>query len=96
MSRFAVLLLLASSAAHAQVPVEVEIGKTRPVDVGLAMGSFCDDPSLVSVSLVTFGDHNEWIVTGLKLGTTLCRIGTDPSGPTALFVVNVVPAKPTR
>jgi hypothetical protein len=56
--------------------LEVEVGKTVERDVGLLRGYFCDDPSLVTAELVTRGDHNVWIVTGDKVGTTQCRIGT--------------------
>src|SRR5437016_6484620 len=98
--RCALTVLFIAQAGVAQADgaprLEVEIGKTVEAPVAIATGWFCDDPSLVSADLVTRGDHNVWVVTGAKVGTTVCRVGTDPSRPHFVFEVHVVPPKPRR
>jgi hypothetical protein len=97
MSRIiAVAVLFAATAAHAGegTRLDVEAGKTVEVVVGYATGWFCDDPSLVRAQLVTRNDRNVWIVTGVKLGSTECRVGTDPARAHYLFDLHVVKAKP--
>lgn len=78
------------------LPLEVELGKTVQVDVAVAIGWFCDDPSLISAELVTRGDRNVWIVTGAKLGATQCRVGTDLHRVHYVFDLRVIKAKPAR
>lgn len=73
-----------------ELSLRVEIGKTVERSVGYARGWTCDDPSLVTAELVTRDDHNVWIVTGKKLGSTQCRVGTDPYGVAYVFDVRVV------
>jgi hypothetical protein len=94
--RHALGLLLVSSTALAQgeIRIDVELGKTVERDVTTARGWFCDDPSLVTAELVTHGDHNVWRVAGAKLGTTTCRVGTEPGLVHFVFEVHVVPFKP--
>lgn len=67
----------------------VTVGTTVERDVGNATGWFCDDPSLVDAQLVTRNERNVWIVTGKKVGTTQCRVGTDVSRSSFLFDVTV-------
>ena len=87
-------LLLASPAlADGERPVTIEVGKTVQVDVGYARGWMCDDASLVTAEMVTKNDHNYWIVTGAKVGRTLCRVGTDALAPGYVFDLKVVAAK---
>jgi hypothetical protein len=91
----AVVVLCAVASADPAPPpstLRVEIGKTVERQVGVLRGYFCDDPSLVTAELVTRGDVNVWIVTGAKIGTTLCRVG-DQFHPALLFDVTVVAAK---
>jgi hypothetical protein len=93
--RVALLLVLASGLAHAdgEIPLSIELGKRVEVNVGYARGYFCDDPSLIQAEVVNRGDYNVWVVTGAKLGQTLCRVGTDPYAPARVFDLRVVPAK---
>ncbi|HEY1558973.1 MAG TPA: hypothetical protein VGF94_29325 [Kofleriaceae bacterium] len=79
----ALVLVLGSGVALAdgEIRLDVELGKTIEKDVGYARGWRCDDPSLVNADLVTRDDRNIWIVTGAKLGHTMCRVGTDPTVP---------------
>ena len=94
MMRFGLLsLLIASTALADGTRLDVVLGKTVERDVGIATGWFCDDPSLVVADLVTRGDHNVWIVSGSKVGTTQCRVGTDVSRPSYVFEVHVVPKR---
>jgi len=89
------VIALASVAGADPAPeskVEVEVGKTVERDVGVLRTYFCDDPTLITSSLVTRGEVNVWIVTGVKIGTTQCRIGTRFQPP-RVFDVAVIAAK---
>jgi hypothetical protein len=95
----AVALVLASTAALAdgEIKLEVPLGKQVRKNVGYARGWMCDDPTIATAELVTVDDHNEWTVKGEKLGTTLCRVGTQPMTPVYyVFEVHVVAAKPKK
>jgi hypothetical protein len=104
MVRWSVVSAVAMVAARAMAgddPLEgttvvsVEVGKTIERDVGLARGWFCEDPAIVKADLVTRGERNVFVATGLKVGVTRCRVGTDPGVPPwFVFGVRVVaPAK---
>ena len=71
------------------VELILEVGRKTERRVGNASGWFCDDPSLVEASIVTREDLNYWVVTGLKVGETQCRVGTDPSRASFVFDVTV-------
>ncbi|MGE5182125.1 MAG: hypothetical protein ACM31C_08685 [Acidobacteriota bacterium] len=86
-------VLAAAAAAEGERPLRVELGKTVQVDVGYARGWMCDDPSLVEADMTTKGDHNVWVVRGVKLGHTLCRVGTDAYASAYVFDLRIVPAK---
>jgi hypothetical protein len=93
MARGLAALLLLGAVAHADPPpapnkLEVEVGKTVERDVGLLRGYFCDNASLISAQLVTRNNVNVWIVTGMKVGKTQCRVG-DYTRPALLFDVTV-------
>lgn len=90
--RAIIVLALLAATAHADdsPKITVEIGKTTERDVAIATGWFCDDSSLVRADLITRGDHNIWVVTGVKEGDTQCRVGTDPARPHYVFDVHVV------
>ena len=90
----ALVLTATTALADGEIKLEVQLGKRVEKNVGYARGWMCDDPSLVTADLVTKDDHNVWIVTGEKLGKTLCRVGTQPMTPVYyVFEVTVVPAK---
>ena len=86
------ILVGAASADPAPNKLEVEVGKTVEREVGVLRGYFCDDPSLITATVVTRGDTNVWVVTGAKVGTTQCRVG-DVTRPALLFDVVVKAAK---
>jgi hypothetical protein len=91
----ALLALLAAPAVRADGrSLEVAVGRTIEVNVGYARGWMCDDPSIIKAELVTRGDANIWIVTGVKTGATQCRVGTDMDTPVYyLFDLRVVAKK---
>ena len=91
MKRIALLVLLAAGPALAGdgTALTVEVGKTVVRNVGMAAGWFCDDPSLVNASIATRGDVNYWSVSGVKVGTTQCRVGTELGRPSFVFDVTV-------
>jgi hypothetical protein len=93
--RLVVLALLVCATARAdEVPrVDVELGATIEKNVSYARGYMCDDPSLVTAEMVTRDDHNVWIVKGVKLGQTLCRVGLDKLRVYYVFEVHVVPKR---
>ncbi len=91
------LLLLAATASADDVPrLDVEVGATVERNVHVARGFMCDDPSLVSAQVVTRDDHNVWIVKGVKVGETMCRVGVDKLAVSYVFDVRVVPARQKR
>ena len=93
MRRTLVLLALCTAPLAAEagdgIVLTLQLGKTADVEVGNANGWFCDDPSLVTAKLITDRDVNFWRVTGDKLGTTQCRVGTDPARASFVFDVTV-------
>ncbi len=100
--RWIVLACLFATAARADdVPrIEVAVGDKAERDVAIANGYLCDDPTLISVEMRTRSQSsNLFIVTGLKEGKTLCRVGTGQDRVHFLFAVEVVakakpPSKP--
>ena len=95
MSRAAPLLclLLLAGPVRAQPArqVEIRVGKTAKVDVGLAQGLNCDDLAVVDAKLVSSNDktHLVLVMKGKAVGETYCRAGTG-LGPTVLVHVTVV------
>jgi hypothetical protein len=89
------VLLSAPALAGDGTALTVEVGKTVVRNVGMAAGWFCDDPALLNGSIVTRGDVNYWSVTGVKVGSTQCRVGTELGRPSFVFDVTVkaAPAK---
>ena len=91
------LVMLSGTAAADGTRIEVPIGETVELDVGYAIGSLCDDTSVVTPEMrEREGKTNVFALTGVKLGTTLCRVGTDVTRSSYLFEIHVVPAKPKR
>jgi hypothetical protein len=91
------LLLVASTAFADDVPrIDVEVGATVEKNVQYARGYMCDDPSLVTAEMVTRDDHNVWIVKGVKVGETMCRVGLDKLRVWYVFDVRVMPARQKR
>src|SRR5512144_3154972 len=99
MSRTAPLLclLLVTGPARAQpaMEVEVQVGKTAKLDVGLAQGLNCDDLSVVDAKLVSSKEKKNLflVLKGKAAGETYCRAGTG-LGPTVLVHVTVVEPDP--
>ncbi|MBA3454114.1 MAG: hypothetical protein H0T42_13550 [Deltaproteobacteria bacterium] len=96
MKQLAALLVLCGSAALAfaddRIAIKVRVGETVATDVGYAMGFFCDDQSIVRGEMRNKdADTNVFSVTGLAVGTTLCRAGTVTveNRPTYLFEITV-------
>ncbi|HUM11119.1 MAG TPA: hypothetical protein VLT82_09250 [Myxococcaceae bacterium] len=85
-------LLLVASPVRAQpaVPVQVEVGKTAKVNVGLAQGLNCDDLAVVDATLVPSKDKKNvfLVLKGKAAGETYCRAGTG-LGATVLVHVTV-------
>lgn len=89
--------LLSVGLAQAQeAALVVQVGKSVERNVGYARGWSCDDPDLITATLITRGDHNVWTVTGEKTGSTACRVGTDPYGISFVFNVRVVRPRAPR
>ncbi len=78
MSRVLVIVALLAGAAHADgTRLDVPVGHTVEVNVGYARGIVCDDTTVVEADIVTRDDSNIFVVKGLKVGDTTCRVGTD-------------------
>ena len=90
-----VLLLACPVRAQPASRVEIEVGKTAKVDVGLAQGLNCDDLSVVDAKLVSSKDkkHLVLLLKGKAAGETYCRAGTG-LGPTVLVHITVVEPPP--
>ena len=90
-SLLCVLLLAGQVRAQPATQVQVEVGKTAKVDVGLAQGLNCDDLSVVDAKLKSSKDqkHLVLVLKGKSPGDTYCRAGTG-LGPTVLVHVTVV------
>jgi hypothetical protein len=82
----ALLCLLLPAIALADV--DIAIGDTREVDVGIMRGVVCDDLSIVSVEMTTNKDTqtNRVIFKGLKVGRTECRVGDVAMGSPSMLV----------
>ena len=90
------LVLVAGTAVADGTPIDVPVGDTIERGVGYAIGARCDDNSIVTVEMHTKNGTNVASFTGVKEGTTTCRVGTDVTRTSYLFEVHVVPAKPKR
>lgn len=86
-------LVLLGGPVHAQPAhaVEIQVGKTAKVDVGLSRGLNCDDTSVVDAKLVESKDkkHLVLVLKGKVAGETYCRAGTG-LGSTVLVHITVV------
>ncbi len=89
------LLVALASPARAQpaIPVEVQVGKTAKVNVGLAQGLNCDDLGVVDAKLVPAKDKKTLflVLKGKAAGDTYCRAGT---GLGATVLVHVTVSEP--
>ena len=99
MLRIALVLALASTAAMAEdaVRLDVAVGETVERDVGYALGVMCDGTEAIHIDLRnTSPEANTFVVTGIKEGAAICRVGTLPGRPTFLFEIHVVPVRRDR
>jgi len=72
-----------------ETPLAVSVGGKVERKVGNANGWFCDDPTLIDAKIETREELNYWVVTGKKLGSTQCRVGTDTARASFVFDVTV-------
>ena len=83
--------------AEDRTAITVRVGETVSTEVGYAMGFLCDDETIVRGEMRNKdADTNVFAVTGLAVGTTLCRAGTVTveNRPSYLFEITVTkPAK---
>src|SRR4051794_3974441 len=82
-------------AADGEIPIKVIVGKSVATDVGFARGSYCDDTDIARAEMrEKTAETNSFVVTGVKVGTTLCRAGsaTDLGRPSYVYKVTVVAA----
>ncbi|CAN5664284.1 hypothetical protein BH11MYX1_BH11MYX1_44140 [soil metagenome] len=101
MLRIAIASLLLSNLAVADgilvqgdnPKVTVAVGKTVEYGVGIRRGGWmCDDPALLTGDLVTKGDTNFFVITGVKPGSTQCRVGLEREGGFVVFDVYITAA----
>lgn len=71
------------------------MGDTVKRDVGYARGLRCDDTSIVAAEIATdvARDVNVVSLTGLQVGKTACRAGTDLGRPVVVFTIEVTAKK---
>ncbi len=98
MHRLAIAGLLISNLALADgilvegdyPKVSVAVGKTVEHNVGIMRGGWmCDDPSLLTGDIITKGEANYFVITGVKAGSTQCRVGHERFGGVTVFNVYV-------
>jgi hypothetical protein len=65
---------VAQDAGLGEIPLHLKVGQTLEVDAGPAVGFICDDVNIVSAEAK---DRTLIVFTGLKPGSTLCRVGID-------------------
>lgn len=87
------VLALADDAVRRET---LAVGETIERDVGYAIGVICDDPDTVGATMKTAkgADTNILVLTGKRVGKTLCRAGTDPNRVSYVFEVVVIPKRP--
>lgn len=99
MWRFLLLLGLTSPvlADDALRRETIAVGQSVERDVGYAIGVVCDDPDTVGAEMKTAksADKNILVLTGKRVGKTLCRAGTDPNRVSYVFEIVVTP-KPAK
>jgi hypothetical protein len=87
--------MLGTATADAPQRLVVAVDETVELEVGYALGFRCDDTKILDASMKTkSATTNVFVVKGIAVGTTLCRVGTAPERPTVLLEVRVVAAKP--
>lgn len=90
------LLVTTLAAADPNPRIDVAVGQTVEIDVGTRRGLICDDVEIITPELRTKGDTNYLVVTGVTVGSTQCRVGTEPGRVGVLYDVVVGPAKPKK
>ena len=96
MRSLAILAVLCGlAAADDAMPVTVAVGDTVKRDVGYARGLHCDDTTIVAAEIATDTERDVNVVslTGLAVGKTQCRAGTQRGRPVVVFAGEVT-AKP--
>ena len=104
MCRLALIACLLGAAAPSTrvladdaLRLDVAVGQTVERDVGFAIGVLCDDLAILRVELrPSTPESNRLSVTGIKEGSTLCRVGTAPERPSYVFEIHVVASRPRR
>ncbi len=79
--------------------VTVAVGQRVEHNVGIRRGGWmCDDPALLTGDIITRGDSNFFVITGVKEGATQCRVGLEREGGVVVLDVYIKAgdAKPAR
>lgn len=93
----AVAVSVSARADDGPERVSVEVGKPTEREVGYAIGVHCDDPEIVDAQMRAKSEAtNVLVLTGRRVGQTLCRAGTDPTGPSIVFEVRVIARRSVR
>jgi hypothetical protein len=93
--RLAPLLLCAAAAAAASsdpagtVALQIEAGKTAPIQAQPGSNVICDDPAVAVGEFAS--DGNGFVLRAIKPGTTLCGVWVGNQQPGGLYRVTVVP-----
>ncbi len=92
MRRWALFPLLVAGAVVAEDPhgtqaVEIEVGKTHKLTAPPGSSILCDDTAVVVPEFTE--DGNDYVLRGLKPGTTLCGVWLGNMKPGGLYRVTV-------
>jgi hypothetical protein len=97
MTRLALILALLAGPAGAEdppgtTPLQLEVGKTAKVEAPPGSNILCDD---IGVAAPEFSpDGNDYLIRGLKPGSTLCGVWLGNMKPGGLYRVTVRKAAP--
>jgi hypothetical protein len=85
-------VLADSAPVESGTSVQLKVGQTKELNVGLAIGLACDNGSIARAELRAVSDtENHLVLTGLKPGQTDCRAGTATVSRSVLVHITVVP-----
>ena len=82
--------ILVGTSSGAEGAIHLKVGAETSQGVGIARGGFCDDAGVVALAIKNKNEtENEVTFTGLKVGTTACKVGSDLAGPRFVFTLTV-------
>jgi hypothetical protein len=85
-----ILAALLAADPPGTVALDIEVGKTAPIETKPPASVICDDLSVVKPEFTE--DGNGFVLRALKPGTTLCGVWVGNQVPAGLYRVTVSPS----